>query len=515
MSRSDILLSTLNSSFKHAAFGLRYLFANLGPLKNNASILEFTTKCNPREIAETILSRSPRILGLGVYIWNTDETLRLARILKSLEPNLILVLGGPEVSYEAKDQPLVALADYVIQGEADLEFAELCRDLLNGERPTKKIWTAPLPEIERIAFPYDEYSPNDISHRVIYVEASRGCPYRCEYCLSSLDQKVRTFSLDLFLLEMKKLLDRGVRQFKFIDRTFNLNAKTCQQILDFFLDHIDLGLFLHFEMVPDRLPEEIRQRIARFPAGSLQFEIGVQTLNPDVARLVSRRTDLEKMRSNFEFLREQTRVHTHADLIVGLPGEDLASFAQGFNQLFKLRPDEIQIGHLKRLKGTPIIRHESSYQMVFQDYPPFQILKTKQMSFAEIQFLVRFAKFWDLLYNSGEFPRSMTRILQGDNPFENFSKLTEFCSTRFPNYQNGVALLNLVQALFDFLIESHLPEETVAKDLHEDYTQGGRRSPPQFLRRFVDSTRPWSSPGSTPRRQRTHLEHSASVLMSK
>src|SRR5207247_3930379 len=186
-----------------------------------------------------------------------------------------------------------------------------------------------------------------------------------EFCLSSLDVPVRNVPLDAFLAAMQRLLDRGLRQFKFVDRTFNLNLNFSRSILQFFLDRYEPGLFLHFEMIPDRLPEALRETIARFPAGALQFEVGVQTFNDDVAARISRKQDNAKLADNLRYLREHTGVHVHADLIVGLPGEDVESFARGFDRLVALKPQEIQVGMLKRLRGTPIVRHDVEWGMVY------------------------------------------------------------------------------------------------------------------------------------------------------
>jgi radical SAM superfamily enzyme YgiQ (UPF0313 family) len=221
-------------------------------------------------------------------------------------------------------------------------------------QPLPKIIPAELPKLEDVALPYDLYTPHDLAHRVVYVEASRGCPFTCEFCLSSLDIPVRQFPLEKFLTAMEGLLTRGATQFKFVDRTFNLNLMVSRAILQFFLARMRPGLFVHFEMVPDRLPEALRAVIAQFPAGSLQFEVGVQTFDEQTSRNISRRQDHAKLAENLTWLRSHTGVHVHADLIVGLPGEDLASFARGFDRLVALGPQEIQVGILKRLRGTPL-----------------------------------------------------------------------------------------------------------------------------------------------------------------
>jgi len=242
----DIVLTTLNAKYIHAAFGLRYLLANLGELKPSAAIVEFDINQRPLDIAEVLLARQPRMIGLGVYIWNVAQTTEVVAALKRVRPDIPLILGGPEVSYETDEQPIVSMADYVIAGEADLEFANVCRQLLSGVKPAGKVIPAPLPAFSQLRLPYDLYTDEDVAHRVIYVEASRGCPFTCEFCLSSLDIPVRQAPLSDLLAHLQKLLERGVKQFKFVDRTFNLNLQTSQTLLQFFLDRYRPGLFCHF-----------------------------------------------------------------------------------------------------------------------------------------------------------------------------------------------------------------------------------------------------------------------------
>jgi radical SAM superfamily enzyme YgiQ (UPF0313 family) len=396
---TDIVLATFNAKYIHAAFGLRYLLANLGELQPRAKILEFDINQRVVDVAERILREEPKILGLGVYIWNVAPCTQLVAALKRLRPELVIVIGGPEVSHEVECQPICQAADHVITGEADLMFAEVCRRC----RDFPHIVAAPLPDLSQLALPYSLYADADIAHRVVYVEASRGCPFECEFCLSSLDVPVREIPLGPFLAEMQRLLDRGCRQFKFVDRTFNLNLKTSAAILQFFLDRYCDGLFVHFEMIPDRLPESLRAIIQKFPPGSLQFEVGIQTFNEPTAARISRRQDNAKAEDNLRWLREHTGVHVHADLIVGLPGEDVARVAAGFDRLVALRPQEIQVGILKRLRGTPIRRHDKEWGMVYSPDPPYEILQNKLIDFFTMQRLRRFARYWDLVANSGNF----------------------------------------------------------------------------------------------------------------
>ena len=505
----DILLATLNSRYIHTAFGLRCLYANLGDLQSRCEIQEYDIKQRPVDIAECLLAARPKIIGLGVYIWNVEPTTELVEILKQLAPEIAVVLGGPEVSYETDQQRIVSLADHVITGEADLAFANLCQRLLAGESPPKII-AAPLPTLTDLTLPYAAYRDEDIAHRILYVEASRGCPFSCEFCLSSVDLPVRSFPLDQFLSEMARLIERGARNFKFLDRTFNLNLKTSATILRFFLDRWQPGMFFHFEMVPDRFPEALRDLITQFPAGALQFEVGIQTFNPQAAANISRRQNLDRLADNLTFLREQTGVHVHADLIVGLPGEDLASFAAGFDRLLRLGPQEIQVGILKRLRGTPIGRHDQEFGMIYAQRAPYELLANRDLDFATMQRLKRFARYWDLVGNSGRFVRTLPILLgepSGSSPYANFMAFSDHLFARHGK-QHGISPDHLGEAIYHLLVSREIPPATVIEALESDHRAMGSRNPPLYLTRLKTSAASTSPP--TPatglqRRQQRHL----------
>jgi radical SAM superfamily enzyme YgiQ (UPF0313 family) len=507
----DIVLTTLNAKYIHAAFGLRYLMANLGELQPRACIAEFDINQRPVDIAEQLLARHPRIIGFGIYIWNVAPTTEVIAAIKRLRPDIIVVLGGPEVSYETNGQKIVDLADYIITGEGDLKFAEVCKDLLNPPETGPafhKIIPAELPDFSRLALPYDLYTEDDVAHRIIYVEASRGCPFTCEFCLSSLDVPVRQVPLPALLEQLQRLLDRGVKQFKFVDRTFNLNVNVSKAILEFFLARHQPGHFFHFEMVPDRLPEPLREVIAAFPPGALQFEVGVQTFNEEVGALIKRRQNYQRLEENFQFLRSKTGVHIHADLIAGLPGETLDSFAAGFNRLVALRPQEIQVGILKRLRGTPIVRHDAESQMIYNPHPPYEILQNKLIDFATMQKLRRFARYWDMVGNSGNFMETTPLIWNGDSPFHAFMRWSEWLHAK-SRRTDGIALMRLMEILFEFLTgeRKQSPPEVAAK-MWSDYKRGGRHDKPTFLKDYLpheETERKPRSKLSLPKRQARHL----------
>ena len=424
-----ILLSTLNARYAHASLGLRYLLANMGPLQEQTELHEFVIGAKTTEVVERLLAKRPRIIGFGVYIWNVEETTKVVAMLKRVAPEVVIVLGGPEVSFESGEQQIVQLADYLVTGWGDVTFPKLCGDILHGPKPLMKVHAGVQPPMADITLPYALYTDNDIAHRTIYVEASRGCPFKCEFCLSALDKTAWPFDLDNFLAELESLHARGARLFKFVDRTFNLNIKTSLKIMQFFLDKLAADptdpVYAHFELVPDHLPDALKDGISKFPPGALQFEIGIQSFNPEVQALVSRRQDNVKAADNIRWLMEHSHAHLHVDLIAGLPGEDMASFARGFDQLVALKPHEIQFGILKRLRGTPIIRHTEHYKMVFDPYPPYTILATSLIDFTTMQRLVRFARYWDLVANSGRFAQTIGPLL-GEAPFANFMAFSDW-----------------------------------------------------------------------------------------
>ncbi|MDQ6993093.1 MAG: DUF4080 domain-containing protein [Mariprofundus sp.] len=482
MNHSRILLTTLNARYSHSSIGLRYLYANMHELQSQSSIREFTISDNIPDIAEQLLNAQPTIIGIGVYIWNACECAELVTLIKQIAPETIIVLGGPEVSY-APMRLNFDRANYIIQGEGDCSFYELSRALLTGLTPTQRIIPGIMADLENLILPYDYYSDEDIANRYIYIEASRGCPFLCEFCLSSIDKKVRDINTDKLLQALEKLWQRGVRSFKFIDRTFNLNVKIASQLLDFFL--AKQPCFVHFEVIPDHFPEALKERIAQFPAAALQLEIGIQTLNEEVAKRVHRNLKLDKIRANIAFLEEKTAVHMHLDLIVGLPGETLASFGESLNQLCTMAHSEIQIGILKKLSGTTLERHDAQFGMIYATRPPYEILKNNLLSFSEIQQMKRFSRFWNLFYNSGNFKKSIPLLWPEGDVYEQFSafSLWVFQQTK-STWQ--ISLDRLTALLFDYLCDiKQAQRDHIALLLIDDTMKLKGRKMPKCLHPFA------------------------------
>jgi radical SAM superfamily enzyme YgiQ (UPF0313 family) len=504
-----IVLATLNARYAHASLGLRCLRANLGALRDEAEIVEFVLGARAEEVVERILARSPRVVGFGVYIWNAEETTRIVALLKTVAPQVTVVLGGPEVSHEVEAQPVCRIADYVVTGWGDVTFAELARQILHGPRPLAKVHAGTQPPLAALALPYGEFTDEDLRSRNVYVEASRGCPFKCEFCLSALDRTAWPFPLEPFLAQLARLHDRGARQFRFVDRTFNLKVDAALAILQFFLDRIEANPadppFAHFELIPDQLPEKLRGAIARFPPGTLQFEIGIQTFNEEVQRLISRRQDNAAAEANLRWLREQSNAHLHVDLIAGLPGEDVASFARGFDRLVALRPHEIQVGILKRLRGAPIARHGEAFGLRFNPQPPYNILATDRIDFATMQRLARFARYWDLVANSGRFVRTLPLLL-GGAPFANVLALADalYATT---GKTHGIANERLYDHLHAHLLARGVAPVEATEALAADYLASGARGRLGFvdIEPLARARRSGAAAAAVPRRQQRHL----------
>ncbi|MCL2380425.1 MAG: DUF4080 domain-containing protein [Treponema sp.] len=442
----DIVLATINAKWIHPSLALRLLKANLGRLQASCEILEFAIRQPLGEKTGPILAARPRLLGLSVSIWNHKATLELLESLsREWEEKPIVVLGGPEVSWLPSGAEIFRYADYVIRGEGEESFRALCY----------RIFCEPgaVSDVGAIAPAYHLYTDEDLKKKLVYVEASRGCAYSCEFCQGPLSGKgVREFPLEPFLAQMGTLIDRGARTFKFLDRSFNLNIARAKRIMEFFLERLETAkqerpFCVHFEMVPFRFPEELRKPLRRFPAGSLRLEVGIQTFNPQTAALINRAGGSGGEMETLEFLRRETCAIVHADLIAGLPGEDLASFGAGFDRLWQAlsavrrqsppgtefppglppsAPFEIQPGILKCLPGTAIARHNETHGMRYAPQPPYEVMETASLSAAELGRIKNFARFWEIIVNRNPFPDMLPRLLPPGQPvFDNFMLLSD------------------------------------------------------------------------------------------
>ena len=468
----DIVLATINAKWIHPSLALRLLKANLGRLESSCEILEFALRQPLAEKVEPLLAARPRLLGLSVSVWNHKATLELLDVLakkwshdglSAAKP--LVVLGGPELSWLPADAEILRHADYVIRGEGEESFRALCYRVFLGIEQQDKPEPSFAADLNVITQAYHLYTDEDVQRKLVYVEASRGCAFGCDFCQGSIFGKgVREFPLEPFLAEMESLIDRGTRTFKFLDRSFNLNIGRAAKIMEFFLERLgakdnpppvpqaELPLrnppfCVHFEMVPFRFSDTLlRELLPRFPSGSLRLEVGIQTFNPQCAALIHRAGNAEEAIEALRFLRRDTNAIIHADLIAGLPGEDITSFGAGFDRLWQalsesdLKPQkaqgnkgflmrdsffEIQLGILKCLPGTAIARHCQPHGISYAPEPPYEVIETAALPAAELDRIKNFARFWELIVNRNPFPGLLPSILPPGQPaFERFMHLS-------------------------------------------------------------------------------------------
>lgn len=500
----DIILCTFNARYSHTSIGLRCLFANLKEFQDKAKIIEFIINSSIEDAVEQVLAHKPKIVGIGAYIWNAVEVGEFIKIIKKIAPSVIIITGGPEASYFPHRVDFSG-SDYFVQGEGEIVFYKLCKSIFERNLPKDKIIKAPMININEIELPYRYYSDEDVAHRHIYVEASRGCPYSCEFCLSSLDKKVRNIEIEKFLNELQVLWDRGVSNFKFIDRTFNQGIERANRFMDFFLSK-EPPYFIHFEVVPDNFPSSLKQRIKLFPPASLQLEVGIQTLDSQISKNIYRKLNIQKIQRNLNFLDNETKAHLHVDLIIGLPGESLEGFGKNLDKLYAMTKCEIQLGILKKLSGTTIDRHDKMYGMKYSDKPPYDILQNDLISFEMMQKMKRFARFWDLVYNSGNFRKSVIYLFKDGKVYDGFFAFSEWIySQTLSTWQ--ISLERLAKLLYDYITtQLHINEEEAQRNLIDDINIVKGRKLPKFLRM---SNKHENKETKTSKFNKRQLKHSA------
>lgn len=419
-----VLLFALNSSYTHTNLAVRCIRKNLVECGYNCEIAEFNLKDKRRRVLEALVSANADIYGFSAYIWNASELYAFAAKLKKLRPSARIVFGGPEVSFDAEEilneHPYI---DCIITGEGEAAFAELCEIWREGK---------PFPKILNggVYADFGEqgvvYSPEELggASRVVYYESSRGCPYRCAYCLSAASGKVRAKSADVTLRELLEFesID-NIKIIKFVDRTFNFDRERAKAIWRGLLDEKYTKNY-HFEICADLLDEESFVLLERFPTGKIQLEIGVQSTNPETLSAVNRAPDTARLIENIARLHTMGNMHIHADLIAGLPHEDFESFAHSFDAIYG-KCDMLQLGFLKLLRGSKLRDTADSFGCIYSDDSPYEVLKTDAISYAE---LCRLHDVDDVneRYSSAAFKRSMKLIMsRSDSPFYTLLKISE------------------------------------------------------------------------------------------
>ncbi len=473
---ADMVLATYNARYTHTALGLRRLIANLGPNPPRTAWHEFYMRVPVEFAAEQIRAHQPRLVALGVYIWNAKRITELIRSLRASDPDLIIVLGGPEISAAPESFPVYELVDAVIVGEAESIFGSWCRRLLHGVRPPHKVIRASVPDLSTLTLPYSLYSDKDLRTRHIYVETTRGCPFHCDFCVSGCEDGIREFPLDDTLNALCGLAERGVQTLRFVDRTFNARPGRGARILDTLRPWADHGLRLHLEFTPQAVyREDLQQALCDWPPGALHIEVGIQSFNETVLRRVNR-PGVGQEEAALRFLLETGRAEVHADLIVGLPGEDWDSIAAGFDRLVKIGPQEIQVGILKNLPGTALKQHITEWNLSFDSEPPYALRSSALLSPDDLARLTRFAAFWDRLANHKQFPRTLQFLLRNHvSAFASFMHVSDWLYAGLGR-THSIDLYDLCTALYAYLTyELQYDREEIQPALVADFCADGKR----------------------------------------
>ncbi|MBU1222172.1 B12-binding domain-containing radical SAM protein [Myxococcota bacterium] len=416
-----VTLVTINARYHHRSAALQTLKANAGNLIDSIEIMEFSLEDRPEDIVEKIIESCCRIVGFSVYIWNYVEILRVVSLLKKVAPDIITILGGPEASFEYENSEIFELTDYLICGEGEEVFPQLCSDILAGRKPDKVIVAEPC-DLKKLKFP-DVSALESVAGRIVYIETSRGCPFNCHFCISGEDKRVRRFETEQVIDYLGRLYETGLNHYKFLDRSM-VNGPY-REVLQWFATIDSSDISVHFELNPDSIPPSFFEELFKLRKMSIQLELGIQTFNEEVLERIGRKQNNDLAVSNIGRLLEKPNIHIHSDIIAGLPGESLDSISQSFDTLYFSGVHEIQFGILKRLKGAAISKHTDEFSMVYSSFPPYNVLSTSTISFNVMQKLRRFARYLDLVFNSGNFYNS-SRLIMGDRPFVNFMEFTKW-----------------------------------------------------------------------------------------
>lgn len=460
-----IVLTTLNSKFIHSSLSIRYLKAYVEDIID-VELKEFTINQDLNYIASQLFKTNADLIGFSVYIWNLTETLRICEILKTVKPEIKILLGGPEVSFDSKEilekYPFI---DYIIYGEGEESFREFLikflersedfRDLkgLSFRKDNLIITNSPRPlirDLNLIPSPYKNIG-DDFKNKIVYFESSRGCPFNCKFCLSSTIKGVRYFNIDRVKEELDNLIKAKVKQVKFVDRTFNANKKYAMEIMNFIMDRNPEGINFHFEVTAHLLDDEMLDFLANVKEGLFQFEIGVQSTNLKTIEAIGRTTDFPKLKKVAKRIKSFKNIHQHLDLIAGLPYEDYKTFKKSFNDVYDIKPEKIQLGFLKLLKGSALRIDEEKYGFKYIDLPPYEILENDYIKYEELIKLKSIEELVEKYYNEGYFENSLEYIITNfyEGPFDFYEDLSQYWEEN-NYYELSISRTRLYEILMDF-----------------------------------------------------------------
>ncbi len=498
---AELLLTAINAKYIHSNLAVYSLKANAHEYASDVEICEYTINHREEEILSSLYEKKPKCVGFSCYLWNVEYTFNLAKNLKKILPEVLLVVGGPEVSYRPEkileETPYI---DAIMVGEGEKTFYEFMKWLKEGKE--KEEWqnidglvyrihneihrTKPRQglDMDDLVFPYKNLE--GMENRILYYESIRGCPFSCSYCLSSIEKSVRIKSLEKTKREIDFFLEHKVPQVKFVDRTFNCNHDHAYGVWKYIGEHDNGITNFHFEISGDLLREEDFLLLEHFRPGLVQFEIGVQSTNPDTIRAIRRTMNLTKLQSNIEKVRKNRNIHQHLDLIAGLPYEDYESFKTSFNDVYAMKPDQLQLGFLKVLDGSYMNEAKDEYGVIYNSRPPYEVFATQWISYEEILKLKQVEEMVEVYYNSFQFSATMTYLTRYfENPFSLYQALGEYYKKN-QLFDVKHSRLARYEILWDFISARENIDETAREDFRETltydlYSRDYVKNPPAFV----------------------------------
>lgn len=504
------LLTAINAKFIHSNPAIYSLRAGVGEkLQSYVELAEFTINESPESILEGIWKRQPKVIGFSCYIWNWKLIREILTELPKILPDTEIWLGGPEVTYDGPG----LLSEFpqvtgIMVGEGEVTFREVLEQYVQAADRTGTVtgktvaerfgqipglclasgYTAPreLTDLTTLPFLYEDMEP--FTNRIIYYETSRGCPYRCSYCLSSIDKKVRLRDIDVVKRELQFFLDQNVKQVKFIDRTFNCDHKHAMEIWRYIYEHDNGVTNFHFEISADILREEEIALLNRFRPGLAQLEIGVQSTNPETIRAIHRVMDVDKLENIVVAIHRGQNIHQHLDLIAGLPYEDYESFGRSFDRVYAMQPEQLQLGFLKVLKGSDMHEHAKEYGIRYLELPPYEVLYTNWISYGEIRRLKRIEEMVELYYNSGQFTHTLPVLEKAfSGPFAMYEALTDYYQEQ-GYFTNSPARAYRYQILLEFAAMKDPANREIYRELltYDMYLRENLKSRPAFAAEITE-----------------------------
>jgi anaerobic magnesium-protoporphyrin IX monomethyl ester cyclase len=490
----NIVLSTLNAKYIHTSLSIRYLKAYAAP-EFDIELAEYTIKDPSMNIVTDLYSKKPDVIGFSCYIWNIEETIKVVKMLKKVNPNLIIILGGPEVTYDVVEWlERLPEVDFIVIGEGEETFKQLLTEI-SGTRDYQKVSGLGYHlnnnvkinpqgnklDLRELPTPYrfDE-DLNHLSKRVTYIETSRGCPFSCQFCLSSIEVGVRYFDREKVKDDIRYLMKNGAKTIKFVDRTFNISRSYAMEMFQFLIDEHLPGTVFQFEITADIMrPEVIQFLNEQAPPGLFRFEIGVQSTNDVTNELVMRKQNFKKLTRTVTMVKDGGKIDQHLDLIAGLPEEDYQSFRNTFNEVFEMRPEELQLGFLKMLRGTGLRLSAQKHDYVYMDHSPYEILGNNVLSFDDITRIKQvedvLEKYWNDHRMNDTIEYLVTKVFP--SPFDFFQEFGTFWDVQGWS-RIGHQLEDLFTRLLTFLQAKNIKELAVIEGLMKyDYLRNQKYKP--------------------------------------